>query len=259
VVDLVLLVPTRDEAENVAAVVRRVSDALSPTAFSWNLVFVDDSDDETVGVLSGLAALFSEVKVLHRPEGRREGGLSGAVLAGLAATSSRWVAVMDADLQHPPELLPELIGPLADASADVVVASRFATGASRQGLGPPWRRVASRVARGVSRLAIPQARSISDPLGGFFAFDRVVVDGETIHPDGFKLLLEVLVRSRWCRTVEVPYHFGARCQGRSKGDLQEGARFLRQIARLWLQAGTHDLAGAPRPRATPQPVPGPIG
>jgi len=228
----------------VAAVVRRVSDALAPAPFSWNLVFVDDSDDETVGVLAGLAALFPGVEVLHRPRGRRDGGLSGAVLAGLGATSSRWVAVMDADLQHPPELLPELIGPLVDATADVVVATRFAAGASRRGLGSPWRRVASRLARGVTRLAIPQARSSSDPLGGFFAFDRDVVEGADIHADGFKLLLEVLVRSRWCRTVEVPYRFGPRCQGHSKADLHEGVRFLRQIGRLWLQAGTLDVAGA---------------
>jgi glycosyltransferase involved in cell wall biosynthesis len=258
VADLVVLVPTRDEAANVATVVRRVCDALAPVPFSWELVFVDDSDDETVGVLAGLAALFPGIELLHRPEGQREGGLSGAVLAGLAATSSRWVAVMDADLQHPPELLPELIGPLADTSADVVVATRFAAGSGCRGLASPWRRAMSRLARAVTRVAIPQARTISDPLGGFFAFDRAVLDSEDIRPDGFKLLLEVLVRSRWCRTVEVPYQFGARCQGHSKTDLHEGIRFLRQIARLWLQAGTHDLAGSRHPGSVRQPVAGPV-
>ena len=74
-VDLVLLVPTRDEAANVATLVRRVSDALGPAAFSWDLVFVDDSDDETVGVLAGLAALFPGIEVLHRPQHRRDGGV----------------------------------------------------------------------------------------------------------------------------------------------------------------------------------------
>jgi len=243
----------------VAAVVRRVSDTLAQTPLTWTLVFVDDSDDETVGVLAGLAALYPDVELLHRPAGQRHGGLSGAVLAGLTGTSSRWVAVMEADLQHPPELLPQLIGPLVDDTADVAVATRFAAGTSRRGLGPPWRRLVSRAARALTRVAIPPARSVSDPLGGFFAFDRAVFNGEAVHPEGLKLLPEILVRSKWCRTVEVPYHVGVRRQGHSKADLDEGVRFLRQIARLWLQAGTHDVAGAPRPSASPRPVPGTIG
>src|SRR5579864_1099552 len=123
--DVVVLVPTRHEASNVTAVAQRVETALAATGLTWRLVFVDDSDDETVAVLAGLAAVSSDVSVLHRPAAARTGGLVGAIVAGLASAPSRWIAVMDADLQHPPELLTELLAPLRAGTAQVTVGSRF--------------------------------------------------------------------------------------------------------------------------------------
>src|ERR1700674_3968020 len=110
--DVVVLVPTRHEASNVTAVAQRVETTLAATGLSWRLVFVDDSDDETVAVLAGLAAVSCHISVLHRPPAERGGGLAGAGLARPGVAESRWVAVMDADLQHPPELLAELLQPL---------------------------------------------------------------------------------------------------------------------------------------------------
>lgn len=241
--DVTVIVPTRQEAENVTALATRVTAVLARSPLDWELVFVDDSDDETVAVLAGLAAARPPVSVVHRPPADRMGGLSGAVLAGLAGTSSRWVAVMDADLQHPPETLVALLHPLMAREADVAVASRYCPGGSPGGLSGPWRTAVSAGARAAVRTVFPQLRSVSDPLGGFFAFDRVVVDGVGLRPEGFKILLEVLVRGRWSQVAEVPFAFAARRDGRSKAGVREGMRFVRHVGRLWMAGGETGLGG----------------
>ena len=246
--DVTVIVPTRNEAGNVAVVADRVAAALwgarpgASARLDWELVFVDDSDDETVAVLAGLAAVTPPVSVVHRAVEERVAGLSGAVLAGLAVTTSRWVAVMDADLQHPPELLGDLLDPVVCGRADVAIASRYCAG-RRGGATGRWGRVVSGGARSTVRMAFPRVRPVSDPLGGFFAFDRAVVEGVHLRPEGFKILLEVLVRGRWSRVAEVPYNAAMRTTGRSKAGLSEHTRFARHVARLWLAAGETQLSG----------------
>ena len=242
-VDVSVLVPSRHEAGNVAAVVRRVATSMAATGLDWQLVFIDDSEDETVAVLDGLAAFVAGVEVIHRPAGARVGGLGGAVVEGLRATDSRWVVVMDADLQHPPEVIGCLLTPLAEGTAQVVVASRYCAGGGPDGLDGAWRRAMSRTTRAVARLVLPRLRPVADPLAGFFAFERDIVDPAQLHPEGFKILLELLVRGRWVDVAEVPYTFAARTDGRSKAGLREGLRFGRHLARLWLEAGQADLSG----------------
>jgi dolichol-phosphate mannosyltransferase len=232
--DVVVIVPTRHEASNVAAVAERVGATLGAAGIAWGLVFVDDSDDETVAVLAGLAAVSSDVTVLHRPAGSRAGGLIGAVLAGLEIADGRFVAVMDADLQHPPELLPELLEPLMAGTAQVVVASRFlghAPGGGRDGLLRP---VISAIARRLVRATLARTRAATDPLGGFFAFDRSVAEGVPFSAGGDRFLLELLIVGRQTLVAEVPYALAVRTAGRSKTGLGEGLRLLRQIARLKL-------------------------
>jgi dolichol-phosphate mannosyltransferase len=229
--DVVVLVPTRHEAPNVAALAERVEIALEATGLRWRIVFVDDSDDETVAVLAGLAAVSDRVSVLHRAPGERHGGVAGALFAGLAVAESRWVAVMDADLQHPPELLVDLLQPLRAGTAQVVVGSRYMApvGAGRSGRVRP---AVSAVARRSVRAALPRARAVTDPLGGFFAFDRGVVDDVAVRPDAVRLLLEVLVRGRWSLVAEIPYVLADRMAGRSKAGPDEGWRLAWQVARL---------------------------
>jgi dolichol-phosphate mannosyltransferase len=229
--DVVVLVPTRHEAANVAALAERAELALEETGLDWRIVFVDDSDDETVAVLAGLAAVTDRVSVLHRAPGERRGGVAGALLAGLAVAESRWVAVMDADLQHPPELLPDVLRPLRAGTAHVVVGSRFLApaGGGRHGRVRPAVSAAAR--RGV-RAALAPARAVTDPLGGFFAFERSVVDDVALRPDAVRLLLEVLVRGRWTLVAEVPYALAERVAGRSKASPGEGWRLAWQVARL---------------------------
>jgi glycosyltransferase involved in cell wall biosynthesis len=225
-----VLVPTRNEAGNVAPLLTRLGAALR--GVDAEVLFVDDSDDDTpaevlrTGKLSALP-----VRLLHRVGDERRGGLGGAVHAGLRASSGRWVVVMDGDLQHPPETVPELLR--AGTDADVVVASRHVGGGSNQGLGG-WSRVAvSGSATTLAKLAFPRClHGTSDPMSGFFAVRREALDLAALRPDGFKILLEVLVRSGKLRVAEVGFTFADRLNGESKASFREGLRYLRALARL---------------------------
>jgi glycosyltransferase involved in cell wall biosynthesis len=234
--DVVVLVPTRHEAPNVAALAERAELALEETGLDWRIVFVDDSDDETVAVLAGLAAVTDRVSVLHRAPGERRGGVAGALLAGLAVAESRWVAVMDADLQHPPEVLAELFATGESAGADIVCATRNVSGGGRDGLGAA-RDVISKSFATFARRAFPRRlRGVSDPMSGFFLVRRSALDPEALRPTGFKILLEILVRTPGLRRAEVGYEFAARFAGDSKASLRQGMVYLRHLARLRLAA-----------------------
>jgi dolichol-phosphate mannosyltransferase len=250
--DVVVLVPTRHEASNVTAVAQRVEATLSPTGLRWRLVFVDDSDDETVAVLAGLAAVSNHISVLHRQPAERAGGLAGAVLAGLDVAESRWVAVMDADLQHPPELLSDLLQPLRAGTAQVVVGSRFMPAESARGRSGRVRPAVSTAARRVVRASLPRARSVTDPLGGFFAFERSTIADVAINAEAVRFLLDLLVRGRWTLVAEIPYTLAARAAGRSKAGPGEGWRLLWQVARLRL---AQPAARAVAPSRAPLTVP----
>ena len=229
---LSIVVPTRNEAANVAQLVSRISVALDDFEDDWEIVFVDDSDDSTPAVIASLAEAGRPVRIVHREPGERSGGLSGAVLEGFAASDAAVLVVMDADLQHPPELLPQLVAPILAEDADVVVATRYAGTGTAGGLDGVGRRVISSGSRRVVQLVLPRSRAATDPLGGFFALRRDVVDGVGLQPDGFKILLEILTRGRWRRLDEVPYDFAAREGGESKAGIREGVRFAGHLASL---------------------------
>ena len=159
-----------------------------------------------------------------------ERGLATAVSRGFDEAVGELVAVLDADLQHPPERLPDLLDAF-DADVDVVVASRHLEGGGivNWSLG---RRLVSRGARLLARGALPPVRGVSDPLSGFFVVRRSVLAGESLAPTGYKILLELLVRCPASRTREVPYVFTEREHGRSKLTLAEYGNFLRHLAGL---------------------------
>lgn len=251
--DVSVVVPTRDEADNVDQLVARTSAALDSAALVWELVLVDDSDDDTPERARRHAAAGVPVRVLHRVPGERVDGLSGAVTAGFAAARGTVLAVMDADLQHPPELLADLVAAVVAGGADVAVASRYCAGAEADaaaGLDGPWRLAVSQACRGLVWVARPRLRRVRDPLSGYFAVRRSVLEGTVLRPTGYKILLELLARGRWQRVVEVPYRFAARERGTSKSELRQGGIFLQHLLRLTVDRGP----GTPLPAAQPDPV-----
>lgn len=233
--ELTVLVPTRNERENIAALVNRL-ETVCPD-LQLEVLFVDDSDDGTPTAIKEQARRSPlSVNVIHRPPPARSGGLGGAVQAGLAAVRSDWVCVMDADLQHPPELLDALVDRAWSSDVDLVVASRYCADGGLGEFSAP-RRAASRFCSFIAHGLFPRRlRGVSDPMSGFFLVRRAAVDVAALRPRGFKILLEILLGGRALSTSEVPFRFGQRHAGDSKASLGEGARYVRRLIELRLAA-----------------------
>lgn len=227
-----VIVPTRNEAGNVDELVQRLSDALDVESLEWELVFADDSDDGTPDMVRRLQRGRPQIRLVHRPATERHGGLSGAVRRGLADASGSVLVVMDADLQHPPEILPSLVAPVVDGTADLAVGTRYGHGGDTAGLGGRYRRGVSGACRAAVHLLVPRSRLLSDPLSGLFAVNAAVLDGVRLQGQGFKILLEIVAHSRWDSCINVPYVFAERRTGTSKADLREGIVFVRHLTRV---------------------------
>src|SRR2546423_56138 len=229
-----LIVPTRNEAGNVSELLVRLGRL--PAGVLGEVIFVDDSDDNTPAAIAYLArSVDFDVAVVHREPGMRTGGLSGAVVEGFRRARGPWLGVMDADLQHPPEVLAELFA-TGQTGLDIVCATRNVTGGGRDGLGAA-RDVVSKSFTAFARRAFPRRlRGVSDPMSGFFLVRRSVLDPETLRPTGFQILLQILVRTPGLRRAEVGYEFAPRHAGDSKASLREGVTYLRHLARLRLAA-----------------------
>ena len=175
------------------------------------------------------------VNVIRRDLGRREGGLSTAVIEGLSAATGCYVLVMDADLQHPTNMIVPLVDRAEQHGADIVIASRYVRGGSDAGLAGPLRKITSAAARWlVTMLFFDRLRTIHDPLSGFFLARREVVDTASLRPIGFKILLDILIRCRYSRVDEAPLRFETRGGGASKANLSQGKDFLvHTIALVW--------------------------
>lgn len=230
--ELAVIVPTRNERGNIPRLLERLAPALHGRSAA--VLFVDDSDDDTPQVIQQARRAGSlDVKLLHRPPGRRAGGLGGAVLEGFRRVDAPWAVVMDGDLQHPPELVPELVDTGRAAGADVVVASRHVAGGSTAGLSNWLRVLVSDASIVLSKLFFPRRlKGITDPMSGFFAVRPDALDLDGLRPAGFKILLEVLARTPGLRKAEVAFVFAERHSGESKTSLKEGVRFARQLGRL---------------------------
>ncbi|MEW2632307.1 glycosyltransferase family 2 protein [Streptomyces sp. NPDC048389] len=226
-----IVVPTFNESGNIRELLRRLTESV-PARLPCEVLFVDDSTDDTPNVIRDAAQDCPfPVDVLHRDT--PDGGLGGAVVEGIRKAGSGWIVVMDADLQHPPALVPELVAAGEHTGADLVVASRYIRGGSREGLAGGYRIAVSRGATWLTRVLFPRRlRGISDPMSGFFAIRRSVVTADALKPLGCKILLELAVRCRPERVVEVPFVFQDRFAGESKSTAREGTRFLGHLAGL---------------------------
>ncbi|MGY1839203.1 MULTISPECIES: glycosyltransferase [unclassified Modestobacter] len=228
--DTSVIVPTYNEGANVGALVERLSQALRGR--SAEVLFVDDSTDDTPRQVARAAARADlPVRLIHRTGEERVGGLAGAVTAGIHASDSDFVVVMDGDLQHPPEMARDLREAADDV--DLAVASRYGGGGNASGLSSGARRWVSSVSTLFAQACFPRrvGRVCTDPMTGFFCFRRSAVDAQRLRPRGFKILLEILARHD-LRVRELPFTFGDRLAGESKASWRNGVAFLRQMASL---------------------------
>jgi len=214
-IDLSIVVPTYNEAENVPLLVEKLSAAL--TGIRWEVIFVDDdSRDGTAAVVRRLASSSPEnIRVVQRI-GRR--GLSSACIEGALASSAPFIAVMDGDLQHDERLLPRMFEALQQNGTEIVVGSRFVPGGDVGDFAANRVKLSKLGAR-LARLIVKQ--DLSDPMSGFFmlrrdVFERVV---RRLSAKGFKILLDIFASApEPLKTVELPFTFGSRVKGESKLD-----------------------------------------
>lgn len=226
-----VIVPTRNEAGNVDELVRRIVAACPDTTLE--IIFVDDSTDHTPQVIEALRDRHPvDIVLLHRPPEQRTGGLGGAVVAGLRLARAPWTCVMDADLQHPPEVLAELLHEARRSGADLVVASRYCAQGTAATFGA-LRSLASQSTTVAARAMFPRRLGpVSDPMSGFFLVRREPLALDQLRPRGFKILLEIVARTPGLRIAEVPFEFGSRLAGESKASVREALRFVQLLVEL---------------------------
>lgn len=209
-----VIVPTYDEADNIAEAIDRLRDALAGLRHEI-IVVDDDSPDGTWRIARDHSAGDPSIRVIRRLDDR---GLSSAVLAGMAVAEGEALAVIDADGQHDESVLPEMVGAVLARGADVCVGSRSDESGGSYGRWTPLRRLVSLAASRTAKLVIPAARRITDPMTGYFVLSRDAYErvAPTINPRGFKILLEFIAKDGDLSIAEVGYRFKRRLRGESK-------------------------------------------
>ncbi|MFO8009172.1 MAG: glycosyltransferase family 2 protein [Dehalococcoidia bacterium] len=221
---LSIVVPTYNEVESLPLLAERVHNSLA--GLDYELIVVDDNSPDGTGDLAEELAREKPIKVIHR---KGKLGLASAVIEGFRQASGEVLGVIDADLQHPPEQIPELLR--AVDKADIVIASRYVRGGGVE----EWsfsREFISRVAKIVPHFLFARIRQVKDPLSGFFLFKKDVIEGVSLQPIGYKILLEILVKGNYAEVAEIPYVFRGREKGKSTFNRAEQVNYLKHLYRL---------------------------
>jgi len=245
-----LVLPTFNESASIEAALRRSAAALEGTAEPFELIVVDDSSPDGTADLAERLSQELPVRVLRR-SGRN--GLASAVVAGWSIARGNILAVIDADLQHPPEVLSKLLSAIRDSGADIAVASRAADGGGSRNWSP-IRKFTSWTATHLAASVLPLTLAdVHDAMSGMFMLKKEVVTGVVLEPRGYKILLEVLAKGRYRELIEVPYVFGPRDRGNSKLGARQTLEYFAHLAQLavitgqfktWLCYAAVGLSGA---------------
>jgi dolichol-phosphate mannosyltransferase len=232
-----MVVPTYNERSRIAELVEAVFAVYRTEGIAGELVIVDDNSPDGTGAIADELATRFRIRVVHRA-GKL--GLGSAVMEGFTAAEADIVGVMDADFSHPPDAIPRLLAALRATGADAVVGSRYIAGGAAKNW-PLGRLLMSRLACVLAWPLTP----VRDATSGFFLIHRPVIEGVTIQAGGFKICLELLMRSPVSTVTEVPYVFTDRAVGESKMSTREALGYFTQLRQLMAVK----LAGrAPRPR-----------
>lgn len=222
-----VVVPTYEEASNLEELTERLFATIADSDRHAELIIVDDdSNDGTLELCDQLSQRFP-IRLVTRTQQR---GLATAVIRGLVEATGDLIVVMDADLSHPPEAVPELLTALENGETDFVIGSRYVAGGSVDESWGLFRYINSKFAT-LLAAGLTQAR---DPMAGFFAIrhDRLISPFK-LNPCGYKIGLELIVRCECEHVVEVPIRFADRCHGESKLNFREQWLYLQHLIRLY--------------------------
>ncbi|PUA32295.1 MAG: hypothetical protein B7O98_06435 [Zestosphaera tikiterensis] len=237
--EVTVITPTYNERENVVKLIEELDRCFKEAGITYEVVVVDDnSPDGTAEAVEGLMSKYP-VKLVRRPS---KLGLTSAVFDGLKYAEGTYVVVMDADLQHPPEVVPKLYVKALEGY-DLVIASRYVSGGSAK--FPLHRLIVSLGATLIARVLIPKARKVKDPMSGFFLVKKDVISKITpTSPKSYKVLLEVLALGSYRNVYEVPYEFRERVVGKSKLGFKTMLNYVKQVLNLTPDYVRFALVGA---------------
>jgi dolichol-phosphate mannosyltransferase len=235
--DITVIIPTFNEEANIKNIIDAVDGVLKKNAINGEILVVDDnSSDQTIAFVNDLKKTKENVNILVRTA---DSGLSQSVADGFARAQSGIFVVIDADLSHPPAMIPEMVREIRKGN-DIVIGSRYMEGGGIK-KWPLKRRIISIGATFLGRLLFPD---ITDPVSGFFAVRKSVLDQAPLKPRGYKILLEVLGKGSWQKDKEIPFEFVDRETGSSKLKIKTIVEYAQQVVDIALFSFFHHQSAA---------------
>jgi len=227
-----IIIPTYNESQNILKILKSIGEILSPTISAQAIVVDDNSPDGTGKIVENYLKNFKKmtgytVDIIHRTAKK---GLSSAILNGIQHAKSDTIVVMDSDFSHPPQTIPRMVEALKKYRCDIVVASRYVKGGRISGW-PVKRKLLSKMATAIAKKGL--GVQTSDPMSGFFAFKRPIIKGLKFDAIGYKILLEILVKTRGAVVKEIPYTFTDRKFGSSKVSLHIAYDYAKSVWKLY--------------------------
>ena len=227
-----IIIPTYNESENIIQVLKSIGDYLPKDIATEAIVVDDNSPDGTGKVVEDYIndtqnKIGYTIDVIHR---KTKSGLSSAILDGIQHSSGETVVVMDSDFSHPPKIIPRLVEEIKISKCDIAIASRYTVGGKVSGWSAK-RKLISKTAKGIAKVGL--GINESDPMSGFFAFRRKILEGIKFDAIGYKMLLEILVKTKGAKVKEIPYTFTNRVYGYSKLDSSTMLDYVRSVWRLY--------------------------
>ena len=227
-----IIIPTYNESENIIQVLKSIGEHLPEDIATEALVVDDNSPDGTGKIVEDYIndtqnGTGYAIEVIHR---KSKSGLSSAILDGIQHSTGETIVIMDSDFSHPPKIIPQLIEGIKTSKCDIVIASRFVPGGAINGWSTK-RKLISKTAKGIAKAGL--GVNESDPMSGFFAFRRKILEGIKLDAIGYKVLLEILVKTKDIKIKEIPYTFTNRTLGYSKLDSSTMLDYVRAVWKLY--------------------------
>ncbi len=227
-----IIIPTYNESQNIISILKSIGSNLPKNLYTEAIVVDDNSPDGTGKLVEDYLKNFKKmadytIEIIHR---KAKDGLGSAILKGIQQAKGDTIVVMDCDFSHPPQIIPKLIESIKKYQYDIAVASRYIKGGKIQG----WslkRKFMSKFATLIAKKGL--GIDAKDPMSGFFAFKRNIIKGLNIDAIGYKVLLEILVKTKNVTIKEIPYTFQDRKFGSSKLNIKTIFDYYRSVLKLY--------------------------
>ena len=227
-----IIIPTYNESQNILNILKSIKENLPKNIIAQAVVVDDNSPDHTGKIVENHFKNMKEianytVDVIHR---KAKKGLSSAIISGIQHATGDTIVVIDSDFSHPPQVIPKLIEAIKKYQCDMVIASRYITGGKILGW-PTRRKIISKIGTTIAKKGLNI--SSTDPMSGFFAFKKTIINELNFDALGYKILLEILVKTKGVKVKEIPYTFQDRKLGKSKLDHKTIFDFCKSVWKLY--------------------------